>query len=310
MTLSPFEVQAGTDQGYSALNSNSITGFNTTLEKLPLSAQVFDQTFMKDIGATTVEEMIRTYSSGAGYSGADPGGSAATQDPSDRNGNAYITLRGFATPVMVRDSFMTVGSIGNPGSTGVGVTNNFDIERVEIINGPQALLYGGGGGAGGVINVVSKQAYLGQPAKGSDEFLIDQYGTKMNTIDYAVSQGDVAARFAFLNGTQLSRRINIGGQLSGYYGQFLIRLPFKTTLRLTTEGTTFNRINSNSTSLTAPTGSKGDPRNKAPLNYLLATNNAGASIRRPGRRTSTGRSTTDCSIGATSIPTRAGRREN
>jgi hypothetical protein len=171
---------------------------------------------------------------------------------------------------------MTVGSIGNPGSTGVGITNDFDIERVEIINGPQALLYGGGGGAGGVINVVSKQAYLGQPAKGSEEFLLDQYGTKMNTIDYAVSQGDVAARFAFINGTQDSRRINIGGALSGYYGQFLIQLPWRTTLRLTTEGTTYNRINSASTSLTAPTGTAGDPRNGSPLNFLLATGRAGA----------------------------------
>ena len=152
--LNPYEVKVDKDHGYSALNSNSITGFNASLEKLPLSAQVYDDTFMKDTGSTTVEGMIGAYSAGAGYSGADPGGSASTQQPGDRNGNAYITLRGFATPVMVRDSFMTVGSVGNPGSTGVGVTNNFDIQRVEIINGPQALLYGGGGGAGGVINVI------------------------------------------------------------------------------------------------------------------------------------------------------------
>lgn len=276
VVLSPFEVQTSQDKGYSALNSNSITGFNASLDKLPLSAQVFDEKFMQDVGATDVEDMIRDYSAGAGYSGADPGGSAATQQPGDRNGNAYITLRGFATPVMVRDSFMTVGSIGNPGSTGVGVTEDFDIERVEIIDGPQALLYGNGGGAGGVINVISKQARLGAPTFGSDRFMIDQYGTKMNTLDYGTGNDRFAVRVALLNGTQDYNRLDVGGDMSGYYGQVAVSLPFKTILRITTEGTTYNRINSDSPSLTAPTGTSGDPRNGTPLVYLLATGRAGA----------------------------------
>jgi hypothetical protein len=264
------------DIGYSALNSNSITGFNNSLEKLPLSAQVFDAQFINDVGATNVEDMLRSYSAGAGYSGADPGGSAATQQPGDRNANAYLTLRGFATPVIVRDSFLTVGSIGNPGSTGVGVTSNFDIERIEVINGPQALLYGGGGGAGGVINVVSKQAYFNRPSFASDKFQIDEYGTKMNTVDGGVGTQDFAVRLSFLNGSQAYNRINIGGPMTGYYGQVAVRLPFKTTVRLTTEGTTYNRVYAVSPSLTAPTGATGDPRNGAPLVYLLATNTAGA----------------------------------
>jgi len=274
--LTPFEVQGAQDKGYSALNSNSITGFNAALEKLPLSAQVFDSTFMSDIGATGVEDMIRNYSAGAGYSGADPGGSAATQQPGDRNGNAYITLRGFATPVMVRDSFMTVGSIGNPGSTGVGYTSNFDIERVEIIDGPQALLYGGGGGAGGVINVVSKQARIGAPAFGSEQFLVDQYGTKLNTVDYGAGSDKFAVRVALLNGEQSYNRINIGGPLSGYYAQVAMALPLHTVLRVTTEGTTYNRTNSDDPAVTLPTGTTGDPRNGSSLAFLLATNTAGA----------------------------------
>ena len=40
IVLSPYEVRENKqDIGYSALNSNSITGFNTSLEKLPLSAK-------------------------------------------------------------------------------------------------------------------------------------------------------------------------------------------------------------------------------------------------------------------------------
>ena len=76
------------------------------------------------------------------------------------------------TPQMTRDGFMPVGAFGNPGSTGVGRTDNFDIERVEVIMGPQSLLYGGGAGAGGAINVSSKMARFGREgllrsAKGS-----------------------------------------------------------------------------------------------------------------------------------------------
>lgn len=273
--LSPFEVQEGKDNGYAALNSNSITGFNASLDKLPLSAQVFDQTFMNDVGATSVESMLENYG-GAGFGGADPGGTAATQQPGDRNGNSYLMIRGFATPVMVRDSFMTVGSVGNPGSTGVGLTNNFDIDRVEMIEGPQALLYGAGGGAGGVINVVSKQARLGAPTFGSDRFLVDNYGTKYNYFDYGTGTNEWAVRLAFVNGTQDYDRINIGGPLNGYYAQVAFELPFKTTVRVTTEGTTYNRINNASSSVTTPTGTGGDPRNGDSLAFLLATNQAGA----------------------------------
>ena len=41
--LSPFEVAADHDDSYGALNSNSITRFNTELSKMPVSADIFTQ---------------------------------------------------------------------------------------------------------------------------------------------------------------------------------------------------------------------------------------------------------------------------
>ena len=160
--LNPFEVQADPDNSYGALNSASITRFNVKMQDMPVSADIFSNTFMNDVAASDVEDVIMQYSAGAGYAdGSNNGAStAANNQPGDRNGNAYIQLRGMHTPIMQRDSFMPVGAFGNPGSTAVGRTDNFDLERVEVINGPQALLYGGGG-AGGVINVTSKQARFG-----------------------------------------------------------------------------------------------------------------------------------------------------
>ena len=51
--LDPFEVRADSDNSYGALNSNSITRFNTELNKMPLSADVFDRAFIDDVGATS-----------------------------------------------------------------------------------------------------------------------------------------------------------------------------------------------------------------------------------------------------------------
>src|SRR5476651_114820 len=66
ITLSPFEVLADSDKSYGALNSNSITRFNTELDHMPVSADIFNEAFMKDVGAVSVEDMIMSFSAGAG----------------------------------------------------------------------------------------------------------------------------------------------------------------------------------------------------------------------------------------------------
>ena len=59
--LSAFEVQADSDNSYGALNSTSLTRFKVELDKMPVSADVFTETFMKDVAATSVEEVIQNY---------------------------------------------------------------------------------------------------------------------------------------------------------------------------------------------------------------------------------------------------------
>jgi len=173
VTLSPYEVKADNDQNYNALNSNSITQFNTELNKLPLSADIMDQAFMKDVAGESVEEMIENYTAGSGFTDASGGSSAAAYgQPGDRATNGYLVSRGLKTAIS-RDGFFL-----NLNETGVNYSSTFDTERVELIDGPQAILYGGSGD-GAVINQVSKQARLGQPAFGSALFRVDQYGSKM-----------------------------------------------------------------------------------------------------------------------------------
>src|SRR5947209_6130572 len=44
--LTPFEVRTDKDTSYGALNSNSVTRFNTELDKVPISADIFTEEFM------------------------------------------------------------------------------------------------------------------------------------------------------------------------------------------------------------------------------------------------------------------------
>src|SRR4051812_42858827 len=67
LVLSEFEVRTDSDKSYGALNSSSITRFNVEMDKMPISANIFTERFMKDVGATSVEALIQNYSAGAGF---------------------------------------------------------------------------------------------------------------------------------------------------------------------------------------------------------------------------------------------------
>jgi outer membrane receptor protein involved in Fe transport len=275
--LSPFEVSSTEAKGYTALNSNSITQFKTELSKLPVSADIFDEKFMNDVGATSVEEMIESYSAGAGLSNANPGSSASNSQTLDRNGNSFLSFRGVTAPTMLRDGLLPLNTFFNSGSTSTNFTSSFDVESVAVIYGPQALLYGVGG-AGGVINLVSKQARLGQPAFGSLEFSVDQYGHKLGLLDYGVGTDKVAVRVAVTQQQIGARRIDVGGPLQGEYVQVAFRLPIGeyTDLRFMGEQTNYDKQNSSTGVTVTGLSTANDARNGQYLHYLLYSGQLGA----------------------------------
>ena len=276
ITLTPFEVLADSDKSYGALNSNSITRFNTELARMPVSADIFNEAFMKDVAAVSVEDMITTYSAGAGSALASPGPSAANNQPGDRNANSFIALRGLTAPTMQREGFMPVNTYIQSGSTGTGFTSNFNIERVEVINGPQSLLYGVGG-AGGVMNLTSKQARFGKKPFGSFQFQVDQYGHKLGLLDLGVGTDRVAVRIAATDQyAQGGRRIYIGGPMNGLYAQLALKLGH-TVVRLNAERTEYDRIAGTSNQVLTAQSTANYARNGQRLRYLLATNQLEAS---------------------------------
>src|SRR3954463_4609101 len=94
ITLTPFDVVTTSDKSYGALNSNSITRFNTELAKLPVSADIYNEAFMRDINATNVEDMISQYTAGAGFASNDAAASSDASQPGERQANASVKLRG------------------------------------------------------------------------------------------------------------------------------------------------------------------------------------------------------------------------
>ncbi len=267
--LSPFEVKAESDKSYGALNSNSITAFSTELKTMPVSADVFSEQFMSDVGMTSVEDMIQTFSAGAGYAATSPDQAAANSQPGDRNAGSVLSLRGLAAPSMQINGFFPSGG---GGISATGITSNFDLERLEVISGPQALLYGVSG-AGGVANLVTKQARFNHAASGSFKFQLDQYGHKLGQFDYSVGGRKVALRLALIDQQIGNRRVNLGGPLKGLYTQLAYR-PFRnTTIRFSFERTNMDRINPNSGGLTmSGLTTTLDARNGQTLHWLMATN--------------------------------------
>ena len=273
VVLSPFDVAADKDNSYGALNSNSVTRFNVELDKLPVTADIFNQAFMDDVGASTVEDMLQTYSSGSGSSSTDPATNAG-QQYNDHVAHTVIQLRGFDTTVIQRDSLMPSGPMYNPGATAPGMTTNFDLERVEVVNGPQALLYSGGG-PGGVVNSVSKMARFNTKSTGSLKYTIDQYGTKMGLFDYNTGTDKVAIRLAVLKDDQQSRRVNVGQEITGNYLQIALKLFKNTTIRLIGDETTEHGILGGDMTFTS-SNTTADSRSGDKISYLIATNQLGA----------------------------------
>ncbi len=269
VALSPFTVEATSDKSYGAINSNSITSFNTELGKLPISADVITKAFMDDTNSTTLENMLREYSAGAGTGSAagDVAGIPVNQ-PMDRGGgdsvSAGVQLRGLGAAVVKQDSFML------PSPAGTGINSNFGVDRVEVINGPQALLYGNGGG-GGVVNLISKPARFVAAPQSVFKFQVDQYGHTLGQYDFSASHDHVAVTLSLLRQDLGDNRDLIGGPLRGIYGQIAVKLFGNTTVRLTGKETKFDR--SNPQNMVFSAGSTAiDGRHNQNVRYLLATN--------------------------------------
>jgi iron complex outermembrane receptor protein len=136
LVLPSFEVNDQTDKGYLASNSVSATRVNTPIKDLPFTVSAFTQQFITDIGARELFDVVK-------YSAGVMSGSSEFLA-----GDTSFSIRGFKQPPE-HDGFYESGR----GNVYVDTSN---VERVEVVKGPAALLYGAVA-PGGTVNYITKK---------------------------------------------------------------------------------------------------------------------------------------------------------
>ena len=132
ISLSVFEVTTTGDLGYQSANAAEATRMNTPIEDIPMNVTVFNQQFIEDLLATDTAALLAY----------EPSAVKTTE-------NDGFLARGSAN---VGSNFLN----GFAQTSGFGSQPLANIERVEVIRGPAAVLYGAGG-YGGVFNRITKQ---------------------------------------------------------------------------------------------------------------------------------------------------------
>lgn len=126
--LTPFEVVADTDNGLLSTNSVSATKGNTPIKEIPQNVYILNQEFLQAQIPFDLNDMLR-YAPGIAVDG-------------DYRNETY-QMRGFDG--------------GLPLQNGISISRTFPTEqgavnRIEVVQGPAAVLYGANGGMGGTLN--------------------------------------------------------------------------------------------------------------------------------------------------------------
>ena len=110
----------------------------------------------------------------------------------------------------------------------------YNVEQVEILRGPNALLFGRGG-TGGALNRVSKKAVLGDTF-GAVEFGVDDFGANDIALDYNTSSDDdLAFRLMIHSDALENHRDFYDGDRLGINPAIKIKLSDRTTIDLSYE---------------------------------------------------------------------------
>jgi hypothetical protein len=175
LVLSPFEVSAEDESGYTSATTLAGNRLNTELRDIGNAVTVINSQFLKDIAATSNETLLQyTVGTEVGNVGGNFAGTgdSAFLDESTKfvNPNQNTRVRGLAEADNTRDYFLS--DIPWDG---------FNVDRVDLQRGPNSILFGMGSPAG-IINVGLKQASYRNANEVS--FQTDQWGSARLTADF------------------------------------------------------------------------------------------------------------------------------
>ncbi len=215
ITLSPFEVKADASDTYDATNTNSVTGTNTSLNKTPLDAKVFNRQMMDELGVVDLSQMLSEVAGlGAAYIGLGGEGMTGIVE-GDRLDYKSMSSRGLQISNPRRDGFLR---------SETSMMDSFDTERVEAMGGSNSLLFGSGD-AGGVISVSSKRGLFNRKSL-KFSATADRWGSSRASMDANLGYKKFAFRLNTTKGnTYYSRPIK--GQFNEGLQLAVAVQPFK-----------------------------------------------------------------------------------
>lgn len=202
------EVKGRAQQFY--LDSNTRVGTKTdaNILDIPMSAQVITNQLMIDQAARDITDLYRSIAGVSEYS------------------YSGVTFRGFRDD----DSVFYDGVRGDPFS-GFSVPQVFNVDRIEVLKGPSAALYGGGE-PGGMINYVTKKPTFTENKElnltlGSDSL----YG---GSLDFSGGLTDsIAYRLGGFYESQDSYRVNADSENTQLVGGLLFDISADTSIYTT-----------------------------------------------------------------------------
>ncbi|MGP1682017.1 MAG: TonB-dependent receptor plug domain-containing protein, partial [Giesbergeria sp.] len=139
-TLGEVTVQStGADDGYSPAASSTATKGSAPLRDVPQAVNVVPGQLLRDQGARSMEDALRNVP-----------GVALSHGDGQRD---QVVIRGFSA---IADQF-----VDGVRDDALYFRDLSDIERIEVLKGPAAVLYGRGS-SGGLINRVTKKPKFGE----------------------------------------------------------------------------------------------------------------------------------------------------
>ena len=204
-TLPAVTVRGDAEAGYAPAASTSATKTTAPLRDIPQAVNVVPQQLLRDQAARSMEDALRNVP-GVAFSHGD-----GQRD--------QVVIRGFSA---ISDQF--IDGIRDDALYFRDLSN---IERVEVLKGPSAVLYGRGS-SGGLINRITKKP---------------RFGTDFGEAALMLGSDDVRRVEADLNkglGETAALRLNVAREDSGSYRdqQFLDRYSFAPSLALKLGGAT------------------------------------------------------------------------
>ncbi len=157
-TLSAFTVSAEDSAGYVSDKSVGASLLVSPLDELPVSVNVLTQELLEDIDVQYLEDAVQ-YVSGTSNEGRN------------FTGESTFSIRGLPTNLVLRNGMYYNGKV-----------DLASIERVEVVKGPQSIVFGQAD-PGGFIHYTSKQPIAGNEF-GQVKATLGDYSMKHLAFDY------------------------------------------------------------------------------------------------------------------------------